>query len=80
PPPASMFGQGLVATEQLLMARQSLITGRPDEARRLLAMAQMQMVFRPTERVQHAKSVPRDTIKVRKPDNQDEKVVALLVS
>ncbi len=42
--------QGPVASQQLLIARQSLATGRLDEARRLLTMAQMQMVFQPVER------------------------------
>jgi hypothetical protein len=45
--------QGPVAAQQLLMARQSLVTGRPNEARRLLTMVQMQMVYQPVERLQH---------------------------
>jgi hypothetical protein len=53
PQPGAMLVQGPGASEQLLMARQSLMTGRPDEARRLLALAQMQMVFQPVGRIQH---------------------------
>src|SRR5262249_29146228 len=45
PQPDTVLVQAPVGSEQLLLARQSLMTGRPDEARRLLAMAQMQMVF-----------------------------------
>jgi len=52
-PPASMPVQGPVAAQQLLMARQSLVTGRANEARRLLTMVQMQMVYQPVERIQH---------------------------
>jgi hypothetical protein len=51
--PASMPEPGPVAAQQLLMARQSLVTGRPNEARRLLTMVQMQMVYQPVERLQH---------------------------
>jgi len=49
-----MPAQGSIASQRLLMARQSLVTGHLDEARRLLTMVQMQMVFKPVERVQHA--------------------------
>ena len=45
PPPAPVPRPS--ATEQLLAARQWLATGRPDEARRVLAMVQTQMVLQP---------------------------------
>jgi hypothetical protein len=50
--PGPAFSQAPPAATQpleelLLTARQSLATGRPDEARRLLAMVQTQMVLRP---------------------------------
>jgi hypothetical protein len=37
------------ASHQLLIARESLVTGRLDQARRVLAMVQTRMVFRPVE-------------------------------
>jgi hypothetical protein len=40
---------GLRASQQLLIAREWLVTGHLDQARRVLAMVQTQMVLQPVE-------------------------------
>jgi hypothetical protein len=48
-PRVPVFMQGPRASHQLLIAREWLVTGRLDQARRVLAMVQTQMVFQPVE-------------------------------
>jgi hypothetical protein len=45
--PVSLVMSGPSASQQLLTARQWLVTGRPDQARRVLIAVQTQMVFQP---------------------------------
>jgi hypothetical protein len=45
--PVSLIMSGPSASQQLLTARQWLVTGRPDQARRVLIAVQTQMVFQP---------------------------------
>jgi hypothetical protein len=47
--PIPVFMPGLRASQQLLIAREWLVTGRVDQARRVLAIVQTQMVFHPVE-------------------------------
>jgi hypothetical protein len=51
--PIPVFMPELRASQQLLIAREWLVTGRLDQARRVLAMVQTQMVFHPAEHDQH---------------------------
>lgn len=48
-PRVPVFMQGPGASHQLLIAREWLVTGRLDQARRVLAMVQTRMVFQPVE-------------------------------
>ena len=45
--PVSLITSGPSTSQQLLTARQWLVTGRPDQARRVLIAVQTQMVFQP---------------------------------
>jgi hypothetical protein len=48
-PRVPVFTQGPRPSHQLLIAREALVTGRLDQARRVLAMVQTRMVFQPVE-------------------------------
>ena len=56
-PRVPVFMQGPGASHQLLIAREWLVTGRLDQARRVLAMVQTRMVFQPVDEPPAAQGV-----------------------